>query len=351
MLPSISSATAATLVLTNGSRLVADTVMVNYTGGASASGVSVAVEADASEFVATYLLNAGYGASTCNVRYTFKNASRLLVNSCTLNAAPIVFDFDASVFAKNAAADPVALKCCEMPQTFFFRNGSDFRCSSLEAATAGKILSSCYSLTFGDSTWTPGTGDFTFEFPTVTNVQIVAEGRGLVLAPPADRTWDFRLPVSGTGGMVAAGAGTVRFDGPKWGASGAFAIEEGATLDLAASCATGLVVSGAGKLANAHLVRGGLASALADDGSVTAALPVFDGVTFDGSFSVDAGRSGGTPLASPYRTVAVARYAGDAPDVSRWRLRGAGGVGARFVAQDGTVWMTPEKRGLLLIMR
>lgn len=349
MRPSISSATAATLVLTNGARFVADTVLVNYSYGSNASDVSVRLDADASELIATYMLNAGYGAWSCDLRYTFRNGSRLLAANCTLNGGRVVFDFDASVFAKYPSAQILVLKCCDSPQTFFFRNGSDFRCSSLEASTAGKIIPSRYAFTFDDSTWTPGSDDFTFDFPTVTNVQIIAEGRGLVLAPPADKTWDFRLPVSGTGGMVAAGKGTVRLDGARWNAAGPFEIAADATLDLAASCATGLVVSGSGTLANARLVRGGLASALADDGTVTAELPVFDGVEFEGSFRVDAGRS--APLARPYRTVAVARYAGEAPDVSGWRLCGLAGVGAVFEAAEGVVRMTPGDRGLLLIVR
>ena len=239
---------------------------------------------------------------------------------------------------------------------FAFRNESEFRCSALtyyyyssQGAAVGK-----YRITFDNSKWIPGTGDFTFDFPHYSNFGVIVENEGLVLEPPAGKTWTVSMPIEGPGGMVVGGAGTVRLDGSKWSATGVAKVQENATLDLGATTAPGLVVGGAGTISNGTISGGGLKTALADDGTVEGDLPTLSGVAFSGSFRVDVSRGDAAEsLATPYRTVAVANYSGAAPDVSGWRIRNVGesGIGAKFEARDGKVYMTPTVKGCVIKVR
>ena len=154
--------------------------------------------------------------------------------------------------------------------------------------------------------------------------------------------------------MVVGGAGTVQLDGAKWTATGLVNVQTGATLDLGATTAAGLVVGGAGTISNGTISGGGLKTALADDGTVEGDLPTLSGVAFSGSFKVDVSRGDAAEsLAKPYRTVAVANYSGAAPDVSCWRIKNVGesGLGAKFEARDGKVYMTPAVKGFAIVVR
>ena len=349
----ISDVTEATLTLTNNATVSADTVQVNYDG--TRSGIKIRVNADHSDFIATYLLYASRGSGP-DVKYFFRNGARLLANNCYLYSG-VTFDFDNSVFAKNANLDPVPVVSYGPSSVinYAFRNGSEFRCSGLSYyhyASQGAAVGA-YTLTFDNSKWIPGTGDCVLSSQTYSNFKVVVENEGLVLEPPAGKTWTVSMPIEGTGGMVVGGAGTVSLDGTKWTATGVAKVQEGATLDLGATTAARLVVGGAGTVSNGTISRGGLKTSLADDGTVEGDLPTLSGVATTGSFRVDVSREGATsPLAKPYRTVAVANYSGAAPDVSGWRIRNAGesGIGATFEARDGKVYMTPVTKGFSVIL-
>lgn len=349
----ISDVTEATLTLTNNATVSADTVQVNYDG--TRSGIKIRVNADHSDFIATYLLYASRGSGP-DVKYFFRNGARLLANNCYLYSG-VTFDFDNSVFAKNANLDPVPVVSYGPSSVinYAFRNGSEFRCSGLSYyhyASQGAAVGA-YTLTFDNSKWIPGTGDCVLSSQTYSNFKVVVENEGLVLEPPAGKTWTVSMPIEGTGGMVVGGAGTVSLDGTKWTATGVANVQEGATLNLGATTAAGLVVGGAGTVSNGTISRGGLKTSLADDGTVEGDLPTLSGVATTGSFRVDVSREGATsPLAKPYRTVAVANYSGAAPDVSGWRIRNAGesGIGATFEARDGKVYMTPVTKGFSVIL-
>jgi hypothetical protein len=174
-----------------------------------------------------------------------------------------------------------------------------------------------------------------------------------VLEPPADKTWTMGLPVSGDGGMVIGGEGRVLLDGSKWAALGAVEIREGATLDLGGTTAEDLFVTGGGTLENGT-VSGGVAIRLNEDASAAEeGLPLLRNVSFSGPARVKLELTGGA-LQPPYRTVAVARYDGAVPDVGSWRLvknPADRTLGAKFTAENGTVYMTPGKYGTVLIIR
>ena len=338
-----------TLALTNNSEFSADTIHVNKN---AAAGAKVRIDADASKLVATYQLNAGYGSQS-DIVYSFRNSSQLLAKSVSLNST-VTLNFDSSKFAKNTALDPVGIIAYGMTAfNFNFRNGSEFICNSISSyydnTTALKI-----NLLFENSKWTPGAGDFDFASAAAkggTYVQV--EGSGLVLEPPSGKTWTMGLPVSGDGGMVIGGEGRVLLDGSKWAALGTVKIMEGSTLDLGGTTADDLFVTGGGTLENA-VVSGGVAIRLNEDASAAEeGLPLLRNVSFSGPARVKLELTGGA-LQPPYRTVAVARYDGDVPDVGSWRLVKNPAdrmLGAKFTAENGTVYMTPGKYGTVLIIR
>ena len=149
------------------------------------------------------------------------------------------------------------------------------------------------------------------------------------------------------------GEGRVLLDGSKWAALGAVKIREGATLDLGGTTAEDLFVTGGGTLANGT-VSGGVAISLKEDGSAADdVLPLLSNISFAGPGRVKLELTGGA-LLPPYRTVAVARYEGAAPDVGSWRLvknPADRTLGAKFTAENGKVYMTPGKYGTVLIVR
>lgn len=337
-----------TLALTNNSVFSADTVHVNKS---SSAGAKARISADSSDFIATYLLYAGYGSSP-DIVYSFRNSSRLLAKSVSLNST-VTFDFDSSKFAKNTALDPVGFVAYGAVRfNFNFRNGSEFICNSIKTYYAD-MTALDIELLFENSKWTPGAGDFDFYAAAPTGVCVKVEGAGLVLEPPAGKTWTMGLPVSGDGGMVIGGAGKVVLDGAKWAALGTARIREGATLDLGGTTADDLFVTGGGTLENGT-VSGGVAISLKEDGSAAEeGLPLLRNVSFSGPGRVKLELKGGA-LQPPYRTVAVARYDGTVPDVGSWRLvknPADRTLGAKFTAENGTVYMTPGKYGTVLIIR
>ena len=338
-----------TLALTNNSEFSADTIHVNKN---AAAGAKVRIDADASKLVATYQLNAGYGSQP-DIVYSFRNSSQLLAKSVSLNNT-VTLNFDSSKFAKNTALDPVGIIAYGTTAfNFNFRNGSEFICNSI-VAHYDNMETLKINLLFNDSKWTPGADNFDFASVAAKGgTYVKVEGSGLVLEPPSGKTWTMGLPVSGDGGMVIGGAGRVLLDGSKWAALGAVKIMEGATLDLDGSTAEDLFVTGGGTLENGT-VSGGVAISLKEDGSAAEeGLPLLRNVSFSGPGRVKLELTGGA-LLPPYRTVAVARYEGAAPDVGSWRLvknPADRTLGAKFTAENGTVYMTPGKYGTVLVVR
>ena len=212
-------------------------------------------------------------------------------------------------------------------------------------------------LAFDDSEWRAGTGSFSFtdSFGTVA-LDIVAEGKGLVLAPADGETWTFNLALRGDGGFVKRGAGTVVFDGQYARQKGRTVAEEG-VLDLDGTTWTGAAFGGgAGTVSNGTLHGARISLDVTDDGESWTAdsVPHFSGCAFSGRTTVDLGRSEENPLTLPYRTLVVARYTGAAPNLAAWRLAGTGipKTGATFVAENGEVRATVgQAGGVILLVR
>ena len=353
MAESISSVTEASLVLTNGSRMTIDTMSIHY--NTSTGGRKTRVVVDGSDLVVTYAMENGISATAPDDCLTFRNGSRLLIGGGSSSAPGLkpnnvaTYDFDGSVFAKNDALDPALITFVNRTttSTFAFRNGSEFRCDRM---TCTSPVTADQYFVFDGSKWIPGADDFTFDFPSVPAAKVVTEGEGLVLEPPVNKTWTFNLPVTGEGGLVVGGEGTVVLDGAKWSATGAARVRAGATLDLGGTVSAGLLVGGEGTVRNG--TAGGIALRV-DEDYRTKEVPALDGVSFAGRARVDLGRTDEDPLVEPFRTITVCTYEGTAPDVSGWRLKGTGlrNIRGAFKAADGVVTVLPEHSGLLLIVR
>ncbi len=237
----------------------------------------------------------------------------------------------------------------------------DWRFSSGSVLRFGELIldnsvtpSGELKLTFDDSQWIPGSGNLSFS----TNrdsaaMDIVSEGVGLVLQPPQGEEWTFDIPLRGDGGFVKRGAGTVVFPGAYAGHKGRTVVEDG-VLDLNGSeWVYGSFGGGNGVVSGGVLRNARVSLDVTDDGQTwkTETTPCFSGCTFTGRTRVDLGRTAQDPLSLPYRSLVVARYCGEAPDVSRWRLVGTGikrtkGV---FSADNGVVSVRADVADSLVI--
>ena len=322
--------------------------------------------------------NASWGKDVLG-DFTFRNGSRFLVGSSLNLPYRANFAFDGSVFAKDASLNPAQITVAADVSSdgksaggeFVFRNGSTLYCDSILASDAQTKPT---KLVFDGSEWIPGSGDFTFDFGQPELILLQVENAGLVLAPPAAKTWTVKDAITGTGGLVKRGAGTLVFSGMKSiGFTGVarveagvltvrngaaqdgvkFAVDAGAALDLDGGSLSVGALSGAGNVRNGTL-SGVLAVSVADDGTVVGGVPVLDGSTVSfGRMAVDLGRTASDPFAAKGVPVVVAHYTGSAPSVAGWRVKGTGlrNVRGVFTVQDRNVIMTVEDSGMAILVR
>lgn len=379
------------LTLTNGASLYADTLYVGRQ--TTRNGMRWHVNADSATITSTYMLhaNAAPAAPNALAEFALRNGSKLYTP--TINAAGRAnFLVDASELAKNANGDPLAVKynqnmtgTARSGANYVFRNGSLFRCNLVEAyASAAEPT----TLTFSNSEWDPCAAAWQFVCANAAKIKVYVEDAGLVLAPPAGSTWTFSHAVSGTGGLVKRGAGTVVFDTHralvsdevvdyagqtttvdftgvasveagtlvvKAGAAKAgakFAVAAGATLDFAGGLAGDVEVTGAGTVANGTFA-GTVPVTVDGEGQTTSPLVTFAGDSLGfARVTVDLGRTAQNPLNPPFAPIVVARYTGAAPNVSSWRVAnvGRGGVYGAFTAANGVITLQ-LKSGFSMIFR
>ena len=209
------------------------------------------------------------------------------------------------------------------------------------------------TFTFDGSAWIPSADDYTFDWGEKRSwMKIVAEGDGLKLPVPDGKIWMMNQTVEGDGGIVHTGAGTLVLGADAGRYTGVTKAVEGATVDLGGN-AHPLVIGGKGTFTHGTIAAGGGIALAVNDAYETEDAPALDGVTFAGRVKVDLGRTAENPLAEPFGTFTVCTYAGAAPDVSGWKLKGTGlkNMGGEFVAKDGVVTCTPTHVGLLLLVR
>ena len=328
--------------------------------------------------------------------YLYRNGSALYVGDDSytkvkstycleFNNGPATMTFSNSVLARKIglAAQvimPVAIVNSKsgVEHEVYMRDGSTLYSNWVTNyyATANSLL----TVAFDDSEWKPirsdETGDFVFDFPPYETVRFEMEGRGVILSPVRGRTFTVVSPFVGEGGMRKRGAGTLAFackDGMKsWAFSGTLSIEEGAVtaapgsmkdgadvslapgtrLDLLGGTAQGMVVSGEGTVANGTLDSSRIMVDVTNAGVVTGRVKLSN-VAFSGRTVIDFGRTEETPLPDRSLAVILFSYAGNAPDVSGWQLKGTGrgNVEGRFEAADGVVKCTIARNGFFIIVR
>lgn len=346
------------LVVSNGAYMKVDTLMVGKFNERQDLVANVKV-ADGSTLRSTYILHPNESDNQYVDPSVFEitGGSKLLCGSAGVSLfRPAVLKFDASILAMNDDLTPTRIYPVGTPSTAWidasFVNGSEFRCSEIRT-NAALTAERPTRITFDSSKWIPTlSGDFMFECELPETTVIAVTNVGLVLDVPADATWTMNRPVTGTGGLVKQGAGVLVLGPTSVGYTGVTRIDEGA-VDLAGNSLP-VRVGGSGTVMNGTIANGGLAVSIADDGTVTGAIPTLSDIAVTGRFRVDAGRSSAdVQLERPYKAVAVAKYEGDAPDVSRWKAVNLGvrELGGRFEAHDGTVYMTPYYRSMVISIR
>ena len=267
-----------------------------------------------------------------------------------------------------------------------FHNGSKFMCSNLLYHAAADWATN--HLHFADGEWFAGDDDFDFVFKNGHRIAVHAEGAGLKLNPPENRTWTMHTILTGTD-VVKSGEGTLVFDVAKYlnnstdvssltvnarqsatlaitgkldvkagrveiadGAGAAvsgdcaLAVASGATVDLGGNPVSFTALSGAGTVTN-----GTLSTTLEyGDGTV---LPTLNGV--DGTLTVDFGRTAENPLdmAAAKAGIVVAHYTGDAPANLRVKAVNTGIARARttVACEDGDVVAKISQVGFSVIIR
>lgn len=199
---------------------------------------------------------------------------------------------------------------------------------------------------FDDATWDFGDGDFAISsancYLPLNQFEMV--GTGLRLAPAAGKTFRTDAVFMGEGGLVKSGEGTLAFSEGTYQFTGPLCALAG-TVDLSAagSITNACFGAGDGVISGATLVNPVF--------RLDAGAPTLASCTMSGRVRLDVGDE---PLVKPYPTdMTVMRFTGTAPNVSNWRLSGAGkkGLGGIFTVQGNEVKVTIDERGMVLVVR
>ncbi|MBP5545273.1 MAG: hypothetical protein ILM98_14450 [Kiritimatiellae bacterium] len=210
--------------------------------------------------------------------------------------------------------------------TMAFRNGSVFGVNTIDASG---ITHDC-TVSFDDSTWrTDANLALSSANASPTYFHVRSVGSGLKVNAAEGTTFSFsEIPLTGDGGVVSMGAGTLSFGAGMFQTTGAIRAESGVIDFSNAGTVSGATVeAGAGTISGANFSG---ATVSLDSWNETT-VPIFNGCTFDGRTTVAI--AGERPENGP-NNVLVARYTGTAPSVARWRLAGGGGA---FTASDGEI--------------
>ena len=316
-------------------------------------------------------------------KYFLRNGA--VVNAGTfLCYGPSYFFVTNSVVRKNAAGDCTTAEFHQKGGEWLFGEGSTLAMSTIKT-TSGSPCSG-FTLAFDGGTWETGGSANLFHLylADIFTFQTLGNG-GLTLPVAEGKTLAVGRAISGDGGIVKTGPGTLAFETQgTWNEAltektaladpvslafeglldvregsvtvasgacregGAYKAAEGASVDFGGNSLVGASFAGAGEFANAS-VSGATISAPVEDG--VAAAPTFDGVSFDGPVFVDFARPG--DAAETLEGVVVARFVGSAPaDLSKWRGKNAGrGFKAVFTASGNDVVAKVDRFGMSLIIR
>ena len=362
------------LTVKNGGYLSANTLNVGKQGDYD---IYPEVLLDNGTLYGSWCINISERAGS-HATYTIRNGSRMLSNTTVNWRGPADLVFTDSVFAKDASNNPVAINVEGGGSgTWLFGANSTFHCSGIT-----QKMQTSLRFAFDGGRWVPSwTSDYNFLFQASDRITLETRSeKGLHLAPGSGKTWRMAKAVTGAGGVVMDGAGTLRFvtqeilqtvngetvtnkigaagtvaaitspytldfDGPMDIASGKVVIEEGAARPRA-------VFTGAGTLSAVNCPEPTFRLSVDDSYSAERVLTL-DGFSSTGTVKVDLGRTPENPLRRPLREIVVAHYTGEAPDVSTWKATGHGLalVIGTCRAEGGDVILTLRTSGTTLIFR
>ena len=296
---------------------------------------------------ACYASRVGFAAQANFDGSTLAVRTQLSANS---NAST---DTDAVYRFRNGSVCELAKLQLSATAHFSVSGGSTFKCGGYDFPSGGTPR---LALAFDGGEWLLGDGDATLSFATWPNLAFTLEanGEGLVLAPPESATWTLSPQVTGTGGIVKRGAGTVVLAQGE-ACTGTNRCESG-VLAFAGTAVTGCAVAGAGTFADATVHKAVLA--LSVNGDLEAdEIPTFADCTL-GRMTVDLGRTAENPLPLVLsQPIVVAHYTGStAPRAGDFRLKGTGrgDTMGTFEVSGGEIRLTgyaPGKPGLCIIFR
>jgi len=353
-------ATAPYLILTNGATLNVTSFRCTW----NAPGCAPKVRVDDSILdISEYLYALESGTEGDEPTYRFTNGAKLLApydsnvnHSLVFGSRAVTLEFDASSFEGRAGAyngnGKVRMAYASGSGKMIFRNGSTFKCDAIGCEAPSPL-----TLQFDDSEWTPGTNDYTFTTLNATYaayLKIETTGGGLKLAPPADKVWTVSTAITGDGGLVKSGAGTLAFTGTTTlNFDGALDVREGAVSIASGAAKSGAKLTGSGAVTNAALTSAIILAPLGSDNTVPEIL-TFKNCTFVGTTLVDFGRTSTNKIERPFPTVTVAKWSGaSAPDISGWKLTGTGEsmVAGVFSIAGDEIRVTPHIAGMMIRLR
>ena len=245
----------------------------------------------------------------------------------------------------------------KMTGSIALRNKSIFNISSWR--NINKVVKP-FTVSFDDSYYRWGGGSFTLAMRVQENTtadpdkfKLEMRGRGMIVEPAEGETLTIAWPLTGEGGFVHDGEGTVAFSNNIYRFSGTCEVKSG-TLDLAdAGEVESPVFTGGGTVTGLSASRATLRMDADDDWSVADVITLDDASV--GRVFVDFGRTAGNPLDASALPVdmLVAKLSGTA-NAPSFRLRGTGirMLGGHFTVNSaGEVRMTVEPRGMSVIVR
>jgi len=362
------------LTVKNGGYLSANTLNVGRNGDYD---IYPEILLDNGTIYGSWAINISERAGT-HATFTIRNGSKLLSNTTANWRGPADLTFTDSVFARNTSLETVGINAEQYCLgTWLFGANSTFYCSGITQKTQRTV-----TFAFAGGRWVAsksGNADFLFQGSDRLTIETRQE-KGLYMNPVANKEYRIAKAITGAGGVVMDGAGTLRFvtqeiiqtsngepvtnkigaagtvaaitnpctldfAGPMDIASGSVVIEEGAVR-------TNAVFTGAGTLSAVNCPTPKFLLPVEDDYTAERVL-TFNGFSTAGGATVDLGRTAEDPLPRPFREIVVAHYVGDAPDVSGWKAVGHGQpmVTGAFRAADGDVILTLRTSGTVMMFK